>query len=133
MGRNPPGAPSHSIDWRAATGLVHARIGSPALWRRVVCAAPDDRAAAEFAAFGRPPSRPPEAGASARVVSRDCRVTGGIVEDTLYRGYAIERLATITRRRWLGATISVVAFGLAHIPAWGIGFALGADLRSELS
>jgi membrane protease YdiL (CAAX protease family) len=55
-------------------------------------------------------------------------VTGGIVEETLYRGYALERFATITGRRWLGGTISVVAFGLAHIPAWGIGFALGADL-----
>jgi len=54
--------------------------------------------------------------------------TGGIVEETLYRGYAVERLATITGRPWLGATASVVAFGLAHIPAWGTGFALGADL-----
>jgi membrane protease YdiL (CAAX protease family) len=54
--------------------------------------------------------------------------TGGIVEETLYRGYAIERLASITGSRWLGATISVVAFGLAHVPAWGVGFALGADL-----
>jgi membrane protease YdiL (CAAX protease family) len=55
-------------------------------------------------------------------------VTGGIVEETLYRGYAIERLAAITGRRWLGGAISAVAFGLAHVPAWGIGFALGADL-----
>jgi uncharacterized protein len=54
--------------------------------------------------------------------------TGGIVEETLYRGYALERLATITGRPWLGAAISVVAFGLAHIPAWGTGFALAADL-----
>lgn len=55
-------------------------------------------------------------------------VTGGFVEETLYRGYAVERLATITGHRWVGGAISAVAFGLAHIPAWGLGFALGADL-----
>jgi membrane protease YdiL (CAAX protease family) len=55
-------------------------------------------------------------------------VTGGIVEEILYRGYAVERLATITGRTWLGATIAIVAFSLAHIPAWGVAFALGADL-----
>ena len=55
-------------------------------------------------------------------------ITGGIVEETLYRGYAVERLGTITGRRWLGGALSAIAFGLAHIPAWGTGFALGADL-----
>ena len=55
-------------------------------------------------------------------------ITGGIVEETLYRGYAVERLAAATGRRWLGAAMATVAFGLAHVPAWGWGFALGADL-----
>jgi membrane protease YdiL (CAAX protease family) len=55
-------------------------------------------------------------------------VTSGAVEETLYRGYAVERLAMITGRRWLGALVAVIVFGLAHIPAWGIGPALGADL-----
>ena len=55
-------------------------------------------------------------------------VTGGFVEETLYRGYAVERLATITGRRWLGGLISAVIFGLAHVPEWGLGFALAADL-----
>lgn len=55
-------------------------------------------------------------------------ITGGIVEETLYRGYAIERLTAITGRRWLGGTMSAVAFGIAHAPAWGLGFALAADL-----
>jgi membrane protease YdiL (CAAX protease family) len=41
---------------------------------------------------------------------------------------AIERLATVTGRRWLGASIAAVAFGLAHVPAWGIGPSLAADL-----
>ena len=27
-----------------------------------------------------------------------------------------------------GGAFSAIAFGLAHIPAWGTGFALGADL-----
>ena len=54
--------------------------------------------------------------------------TGGVVEETLYRGYAVERLATITGRPWLGGTITVLAFALAHIPEWGVAFALGADL-----
>ena len=55
-------------------------------------------------------------------------VTGGAVEETLYRGYAVERLTTITGRAWLGGAVATVAFGLAHIPWWGLGFALGADL-----
>lgn len=55
-------------------------------------------------------------------------VTGAAVEETLYRGYAVERLAAITGRAWLGGAIACVAFALAHIPWWGIGFALGADL-----
>jgi membrane protease YdiL (CAAX protease family) len=55
-------------------------------------------------------------------------VTGGAVEETLYRGYAIERLSTLTGKRWLAASISAIAFGLSHIPAWGLGFSLGAAL-----
>jgi membrane protease YdiL (CAAX protease family) len=54
--------------------------------------------------------------------------TGGVVEETLYRGYAVERLSTITGRRWLGAALATVAFAAAHIPAWGVGFAVTADL-----
>jgi membrane protease YdiL (CAAX protease family) len=55
-------------------------------------------------------------------------VTGGAVEETLYRGYAIERLGTVTGRRWLGATLAMMAFALAHIPAWGAALALTSDL-----
>lgn len=54
--------------------------------------------------------------------------TSGAVEETLYRGYAIERLATLTGRRWLGALLAATAFALAHTPAWGAGFALAVDL-----
>ena len=55
-------------------------------------------------------------------------LTAGIVEEIFYRGYAIERLATFTGRAWLGGLISAVIFGLSHIPEWGLGFALAADL-----
>jgi uncharacterized protein len=55
-------------------------------------------------------------------------LTGGIIEELCYRGYAIERLATITGRAWIGGLISALVFGLAHIPEWGLGFALAADL-----
>ena len=54
--------------------------------------------------------------------------TSGIVEETLYRGYAVERFAAITGRRWLGATLATAAFTAAHIPFWGVQFALVADL-----
>lgn len=54
--------------------------------------------------------------------------TGGMVEEVLYRGYAIERLAVLTGRRWVAASVSAGIFGLAHIPMWGVAFSLGADL-----
>jgi membrane protease YdiL (CAAX protease family) len=54
--------------------------------------------------------------------------TGGPIEELLYRGYAIERLITLTGRRWMAGAVSTIAFALAHVPAWGIGFALAADL-----
>ena len=48
-------------------------------------------------------------------------ITAGIAEETLYRGYAVERLALLTGRYWLGGLISLVIFTLAHVPAWGTG------------
>jgi len=55
-------------------------------------------------------------------------VTGAAVEETLYRGYAVERLTMLTGRAWLGGAIATIGFALAHIPWWGLGFALAADL-----
>jgi membrane protease YdiL (CAAX protease family) len=55
-------------------------------------------------------------------------VTGGAIEETLYRGYATERLVALTGRVWLGAALAALGFGIAHIPAWGIAFALTVDL-----
>ena len=48
-------------------------------------------------------------------------VTAGVAEETLYRGYAVERLAFLTGSYWLGGTISLVIFTLAHVPVWGSG------------
>jgi membrane protease YdiL (CAAX protease family) len=51
-------------------------------------------------------------------------VSAGIIEESLYRGYAVERLASLTGSHWMGGLIASVAFGAAHIPGWGIGPAL---------
>jgi len=55
-------------------------------------------------------------------------VTSGGVEETLYRGYAIERLAAICGGRWLGAAAATIAFAAAHVPYWGVRFSVAADL-----
>ena len=46
----------------------------------------------------------------------------------MYRGYAVERLVSVMDNYWLAGLVAVIAFGLARIPFWGIGPALGADL-----
>lgn len=48
-------------------------------------------------------------------------VTAGVVEEALYRGYAIERLTALVGRRWLAALIALAAFAMAHVPFWGVG------------
>lgn len=55
-------------------------------------------------------------------------LTGGAIEEALYRGYATDRLVTLTGSRWIGGGVAALGFGLAHIPAWGSVFALAADL-----
>ena len=45
-------------------------------------------------------------------------------EELLYRAYAIESLAAITGSYWLAGTLSLLAFGMAHVPLWGWGPAL---------
>ena len=48
-------------------------------------------------------------------------VTAGFAEETFYRGYAIERLSSLTGNYWWGGLISLVIFTLAHLPSWGWG------------
>jgi uncharacterized protein len=45
-------------------------------------------------------------------------------EELLWRAYAIESLAAITGSYWLAGTLSLLAFGVAHLPLWGWGPAL---------
>jgi membrane protease YdiL (CAAX protease family) len=46
-------------------------------------------------------------------------VTAGVVEETLYRGYAIERLALITGSYWWAGVIATAIFALVHLPSGG--------------
>ncbi|HMN73422.1 MAG TPA: CPBP family intramembrane metalloprotease [Rhodoblastus sp.] len=48
-------------------------------------------------------------------------VTAGVVEEALFRGFAIERLTALTGRRWLAALLALAAFVAAHLPFWGLG------------
>lgn len=45
-------------------------------------------------------------------------VVAGITEEIIYRGYAIERLAFLTKRRWLGGIVAGAAFMAVHT-SWG--------------
>jgi membrane protease YdiL (CAAX protease family) len=45
-------------------------------------------------------------------------------EEWLYRGYALERLEAVLGSTWAAASISLVAFVLAHFPLWGWAIAL---------
>ncbi len=47
-------------------------------------------------------------------------LTAGVVEEILYRGYAIERLTALVGRRWIAALVAILAFALAHAPFWGL-------------
>jgi membrane protease YdiL (CAAX protease family) len=48
-------------------------------------------------------------------------VTAGIVEETLFRGYAVTRLAQLTGSLWLAAALAVAIFAALHLPVWGAG------------
>jgi membrane protease YdiL (CAAX protease family) len=51
-------------------------------------------------------------------------VLGATAEEILYRGYAVERIATLTGSYWIAGVGSVLIFGVAHVPMWGWGPAL---------
>jgi uncharacterized protein len=46
-------------------------------------------------------------------------LVGGSAEEVLYRGYAFERLASITGSIWLAGVIPLALFSIAHVPMWG--------------
>lgn len=45
-------------------------------------------------------------------------------EEWLYRGYAIERLETLTGHTSAAGALSLLMFGVVHLPLWGTGAAL---------
>ncbi len=47
-------------------------------------------------------------------------LVAGVVEELLYRGYAIERLTWLTGRRWLAGALATLLFSAAHVPLWGV-------------
>ena len=48
-------------------------------------------------------------------------VTAGIVEDTLYLGYAFTQLTRITGNQWLAGIVAGTVFSLFHLPLRGVG------------
>lgn len=46
-------------------------------------------------------------------------VTAGIFEETLYRGYALERLASIFGSKWVAGLVTVALFTAMHGPLYG--------------
>jgi uncharacterized protein len=46
-------------------------------------------------------------------------VRAGVVEEILFRGYAIERLWTLTGSKWAAGAISAAVFIAAHVSGWG--------------
>jgi CAAX protease family protein len=48
-------------------------------------------------------------------------LTAGVVEDLLFFGFTLTRLATVTGSLVVAAAITVVASAAVHIPNWGVG------------
>ncbi len=43
----------------------------------------------------------------------------GVVEEIIFRGYAIERIEALTGRKWLAGVVSATIFIAVHISSWG--------------
>jgi membrane protease YdiL (CAAX protease family) len=46
-------------------------------------------------------------------------VRAGVVEEIVFRGYAIERLQFLTGSKWIAGALSTAAFIAVHIGSWG--------------
>ena len=57
-------------------------------------------------------------------------LTAGVFEETLYRGYALERLTMIWGSKWAAAVVTVTLFTLAHLPVVGIAHLLPVGIVS---
>ncbi len=47
-----------------------------------------------------------------------------LIEDFLYRGYAIERLSSLLNNRGGAVLLSSLAFAASHVPSWGLSIGL---------
>jgi membrane protease YdiL (CAAX protease family) len=52
-------------------------------------------------------------------------VIAGVLEEFVFRGYSVTRIAMLTGSTRLAAAIVLVGFYALHVPMWGWGFALG--------
>jgi len=59
-------------------------------------------------------------------------VVGGTVEEILYRGFALTRIAALTDSGWTAGTITTLAFAAAHIQRWGWGPALTTAISGAI-
>ncbi len=48
-------------------------------------------------------------------------LTGTFLEEVFYRGYLIERMTLVTKRRWVAALVSCLPFALVHLRFFGAG------------
>ncbi len=60
-------------------------------------------------------------------------VTAGVVEETLFHGYALTRLGALIGSYWLAAPVIVLVFALVHLPVWGAGFVVSLLPYAALS
>jgi membrane protease YdiL (CAAX protease family) len=57
-------------------------------------------------------------------------LTGTILEEILYRGYLIERLAGLMGQLWLAGLLSWIAFTLVHLKFFGLGPTIDVSIFS---
>ena len=57
-------------------------------------------------------------------------ISAGVVEEVLFRGYAVTRLIQLLRNPVSAAIISSAAFAVLHLPMWGAGPSLSFFLGS---
>jgi membrane protease YdiL (CAAX protease family) len=57
-------------------------------------------------------------------------LTGTFLEEIFYRGYLIERLTSLTGKRWLAGLVSWIAFTFVHLKFFGLGPTLDVSILS---
>ncbi len=62
-----------------------------------------------------------EAPLGLRIVAVVAVITAGVVEDTLFIGYAFTRLARLSGSRLLAGAVAVAVASVLHLPYWGWG------------